>query len=234
MAKRIAIVGGGTAGLSAAYSLQKKKSAGTPIEFVLYEASQYFGGVIRTERIDECIIEAGPDSFLTEKPWAADLCRELGLGDQLIASNDAERKTYMLVNGRLVPLESNLDNGDVVEIFTSKAETAGPSRDWMSFVKSQRARNKIRQWFARERREDAIEEGKDAISRMMRKQGLPLQRLLGGEALVTLAKDLRFTDVSAPFLPSDTSRSTSSPHAPSNTSIIRNWMRGNHPARCRP
>jgi len=101
------------------------------------------------------------------------------------------------VNGRLVPLESTLDNGDVVEIFTSKAETAGPSRDWMSFVKSPRARNKIRQWFARERREDAIEEGKDAISRMMRKQGLPLQRLLGGDALVTLAKDLRFTDVSA-------------------------------------
>jgi GTP pyrophosphokinase len=101
------------------------------------------------------------------------------------------------VNGRLVPLESTLDNGDVVEIFTSKAETAGPSRDWMSFVKSQRARNKIRQWFARERREDAIEEGKDAISRMMRKQGLPLQRLFGGEALSTLAKDLRFADVSA-------------------------------------
>jgi len=101
------------------------------------------------------------------------------------------------VNGRLVPLESTLDNGDVVEIFTSKAETAGPSRDWMSFVKSPRARNKIRQWFARERREDAIEEGKDAISRMMRKQGLPLQRLMGGDALLTLAKDLRFTDVSA-------------------------------------
>jgi guanosine-3',5'-bis(diphosphate) 3'-pyrophosphohydrolase len=101
------------------------------------------------------------------------------------------------VNGRLVPLESTLDNGDVVEIFTSKAESAGPSRDWMGFVKSPRARNKIRQWFARERREDAIEEGKDAISRMMRKQGLPLQRLMGGDALVTLAKDLRYADVSA-------------------------------------
>jgi GTP pyrophosphokinase len=101
------------------------------------------------------------------------------------------------VNGRLVPLESTLDNGDVVEIFTSKAETAGPSRDWLSFVRSPRARNKIRQWFARERREDAIEEGKEAISRMMRKQGLPLQRLFGGDALPTLAKDLRFSDVSA-------------------------------------
>jgi GTP pyrophosphokinase len=101
------------------------------------------------------------------------------------------------VNGRLVPLESTLDNGDVVEVFTSKAETAGPSRDWMGYVKSPRARNKIRQWYARERREDAIEEGKESISRMMRKQGLPLQRLFGGDALVTLAKDLRYPDVSA-------------------------------------
>jgi GTP diphosphokinase / guanosine-3',5'-bis(diphosphate) 3'-diphosphatase len=100
------------------------------------------------------------------------------------------------VNGRLVPLESTLDNGDVVEIFTSKADNAAPSRDWMGFVKSPRARNKIRQWFARERREDAIEEGKEAIARTMRKQGLPLQRLVGGDALVTLAKDLRYADVS--------------------------------------
>jgi GTP pyrophosphokinase len=101
------------------------------------------------------------------------------------------------VNGRLVPLESVLDNGDVVEVFTSKSETAGPSRDWLSFVKSPRARNKIRQWFARERREDAIDEGKDAISRAMRKAGLPLQRLMGGDALLTLARDLQFTDVAA-------------------------------------
>jgi oxygen-dependent protoporphyrinogen oxidase len=108
MAKRIAVVGGGTAGLSAAYSLQKRKSAGTAIEFVVYEAGQHLGGVIRTERIDDCVIEAGPDSFLTEKPWAADLCRELCLGDQLIASNDAERKTYMLVKGRLLPIPDGL------------------------------------------------------------------------------------------------------------------------------
>ena len=91
MAKRIAVIGGGTAGLSAAYFLQKRKSAGTSIDYVLYEASQHLGGVIRTERVDDCVVEAGPDSFLTEKPWAADLCRELGLGDQLISSNDAER-----------------------------------------------------------------------------------------------------------------------------------------------
>jgi GTP pyrophosphokinase len=101
------------------------------------------------------------------------------------------------VNGRLVPLESTLDNGDVVEVFTSKAQTAGPSRDWLGFVASPRAPTKIKQWFAKERREDAIEEGKDAISRAMRKQGLPLHRLLAGEALPTLARELRYPDVSA-------------------------------------
>jgi GTP pyrophosphokinase len=101
------------------------------------------------------------------------------------------------VNGRLVPLESTLDNGDVVEVFTSKTTTAGPSRDWLGFVKSPRARNKIRQWFARERRDDAIERGKDAISREMRKRGLPLQRMLGGDSLPTLARELHYADVSA-------------------------------------
>ena len=104
------------------------------------------------------------------------------------------------VNGRLVPLESTLDNGDVVEIFTSKAEAAHPSRDWLQFVKSPRARNKIRQWFAKERREDAVETGKDAISRAMRKAGLPLQRLLGGEALLNLAKEMRLVDVTALYV----------------------------------
>ena len=78
------------------------------------------------------------------------------------------------VNGRLVPLESALDNGDVVEVFTSKAETAGPSRDWLSFVKSPRARNKIRQWFAKERREDAIDAGKTSLSKAMRRASLPI------------------------------------------------------------
>jgi GTP pyrophosphokinase len=104
------------------------------------------------------------------------------------------------VNGRLVPLESTLDNGDVVEIFTSKAESAHPSRDWLQFVKSPRARNKIRQWFAKERREDAVENGKDHIGRAMRKAGLPLQRLLGGDALLNLAKEMRLTDVTALYV----------------------------------
>ncbi|MDH2427393.1 bifunctional (p)ppGpp synthetase/guanosine-3',5'-bis(diphosphate) 3'-pyrophosphohydrolase [Sphaerisporangium sp. TRM90804] len=101
------------------------------------------------------------------------------------------------VNGRLVPLESRLSNGDAVEIFTSKSPDAGPSRDWLKFVKSGRARNKIRQWFSKERRETAIEAGKEAIGRAMRKQGLPLQRLMSGESLLALARDLRYPDVSA-------------------------------------
>ena len=99
------------------------------------------------------------------------------------------------VNGKLVALESTLDNGDTVEVFTSKAEAAGPSRDWLSFVKSPRARNKIKQWFARERREDAIEAGKTALSKAMRKAALPIQRLLGGDQLLTLAKDMHLADV---------------------------------------
>ncbi len=101
------------------------------------------------------------------------------------------------VNGSLVSLESTLDNGDTVEVFTSKAENAGPSRDWLNFVASPRARTKIRQWFAKERREDAIETGKTQLSRAMRKAGLPLQRLLGGDALMTMAQELHLTDVSA-------------------------------------
>ncbi|MPZ60168.1 MAG: RelA/SpoT family protein [Propionibacteriales bacterium] len=101
------------------------------------------------------------------------------------------------VNGRLVPLESPLDNGDVCEIFTSKAANAGPSRDWLNFVKSARARNKIKHWFSRERREEAIEKGKGAISRLLRKEGKPLQRLLTHETLTAVASDLRLADVSA-------------------------------------
>ncbi|GAA2394809.1 GTP pyrophosphokinase [Streptomyces glaucosporus] len=101
------------------------------------------------------------------------------------------------VNGRLVPLESTLDNGDLVEVFTSKSPGAGPSRDWLSFVKSPRARNKIRAWFSKERREEAIEQGKDAIVRAMRKQNLPIQRILTGDSLVTLAHEMRYPDISA-------------------------------------
>jgi GTP pyrophosphokinase len=101
------------------------------------------------------------------------------------------------VNGRLVALESTLDNGDTIEIFTSKGQEAGPNRDWLNFVKSARARNKIRQWFSKERREAAVEAGKDQIAKVMRKQGLPLQRLMSAETLRTIAGDLRYPDLTS-------------------------------------
>jgi guanosine-3',5'-bis(diphosphate) 3'-pyrophosphohydrolase len=101
------------------------------------------------------------------------------------------------VNGRLVALESALDNGDTVEIFTSKSPDSAPSRDWLQFVQSARARNKIRHWFSKERREAAAETGKSAIAKAMRKQGLPLQRLATAEALNAIAHELHYTDLSA-------------------------------------
>src|SRR5690242_10193316 len=103
------------------------------------------------------------------------------------------------VNGRLVPLESTLENGDVVEVFTSKAPNAGPSRDWLGFVKSPRARSKIRHWFTKERREEAIEQGKEQIARLMRKEGLPLKRLMSHESLTLAARHFHHADVSAMY-----------------------------------
>jgi GTP diphosphokinase / guanosine-3',5'-bis(diphosphate) 3'-diphosphatase len=101
------------------------------------------------------------------------------------------------VNGQLVALERRLENGEVVEIFTSKAGGAGPSRDWSSFVASPRARAKIRQWFAKERREEAIEAGKSAIAKELRRVGLPVQRLVSAESMVAVSRELRYPDVSA-------------------------------------
>lgn len=101
------------------------------------------------------------------------------------------------VNGNLVALESKLDNGDVVEIFTSKAEDAGPSRDWLSFVASPRAKSKIKAWFSKERRDEAIDTGRNQITKAMRRQGLPIQRLLTSSALTSIAKDLRLVDITA-------------------------------------
>ncbi|RDI21746.1 GTP pyrophosphokinase [Rhodococcus sp. AG1013] len=101
------------------------------------------------------------------------------------------------VNGRLVALERTLENGEVVEVFTSKAANAGPSRDWQSFVVSPRAKTKIRQWFAKERREEALEAGKDAIAKEVRRGGLPLQRLMNAESMTAIAHELRYADVSA-------------------------------------
>ena len=101
------------------------------------------------------------------------------------------------VNGRLVPLESTLNSGDVVEIFTSKNPDAGPSQGWLNFVKSPRARNKIKQWFTKERRDEAIEQGKEAIARAMRKQNLPLQKLMNQDSFSEVASQMRFEDISA-------------------------------------
>jgi GTP pyrophosphokinase len=96
-----------------------------------------------------------------------------------------------------VPLESRLEHGDVVEVFTSKSPNAGPSRDWLTFVQSPRARSKIRHWFTKERREEAIEHGKDQIARLMRKEGVSLKRVMTHESLTQVAHDLRLADVSA-------------------------------------
>ncbi len=106
--KRIAIIGGGISGLSAAFTLEQARRGGASLEYVVYESSPRLGGVLVTEHVDRCLVEAGPDSFISEKPWAADLCRKLGLGDQLIGSNDADRKTYILVNGRLIEMPDGL------------------------------------------------------------------------------------------------------------------------------
>jgi oxygen-dependent protoporphyrinogen oxidase len=106
--KRIAIIGGGISGLSAAFALEKHRREGASLEYVLFEATPRLGGVLVTEHVEGCLVEAGPDSFLTEKPWASDLSREVELGDQLIGSNDADRKTYILVKGKLVVIPDGL------------------------------------------------------------------------------------------------------------------------------
>jgi oxygen-dependent protoporphyrinogen oxidase len=106
--KQVAIIGGGISGLAAAWTLEKRRSAGVALEYKLFESSSRFGGVLATEHVDGCVVEAGPDSFLTEKPWASELCREIGLGDQLIESNDAARKIYVLVKDKLVSLPDGL------------------------------------------------------------------------------------------------------------------------------
>jgi oxygen-dependent protoporphyrinogen oxidase len=106
--KRIAIVGGGISGLAAAFALEERRRAGDSLEYAVYESGPRFGGVLATDQVDGCLVEAGPDSFLTEKPWAADLCRRLGIEDQLIGSNDGGRKTYILVKGKLTPMPDGL------------------------------------------------------------------------------------------------------------------------------
>jgi protoporphyrinogen/coproporphyrinogen III oxidase len=106
--RRIAVIGGGVSGLAAAYALEKRRIKGPDLDYIVFEAGPRFGGVIHTDHINDFVVEAGPDSFLTEKPWAAELCRELGLADHLIASNDSERRTYIFVKGHLVPLPDGM------------------------------------------------------------------------------------------------------------------------------
>ena len=101
------------------------------------------------------------------------------------------------VNGRLVPLDTRLASADTVEIFTSKSQTAGPSRDWLKIVASSRARNKIRQWFSRERREDAIEAGREELAKAIRREGMPLHKVVSSSALVQVVHSLNLTDVDA-------------------------------------
>ncbi|HEY7438432.1 MAG TPA: bifunctional (p)ppGpp synthetase/guanosine-3',5'-bis(diphosphate) 3'-pyrophosphohydrolase [Acidimicrobiia bacterium] len=101
------------------------------------------------------------------------------------------------VNGRLVPLDSELSSGDTVEIFTSKVEGAGPSRDWLQFARTPRARSKIRQWFSRERRVDAIDSGREELVKALRKEGLPVQRLAATKVLDDIASTLHYADLDA-------------------------------------
>jgi oxygen-dependent protoporphyrinogen oxidase len=105
---RIAIIGGGIAGLAAAYELEKARGSGADTEYTLFEAQERLGGSLSSEIVNGAVLEFGPDSFLSEKPAAAELCRELGLAEQLTPSNDAERKTYVVVRNRLVPLPDGL------------------------------------------------------------------------------------------------------------------------------
>jgi oxygen-dependent protoporphyrinogen oxidase len=105
---RVAIIGGGIAGLAAAYELEKARAAGSEIEYTLFESRNRLGGTLASETVNGVVLERGPDSFLSEKPAGAELCRELGLGDQLVPSNDANRKTWIVVKNRLVPLPDGL------------------------------------------------------------------------------------------------------------------------------
>jgi len=105
---RTAIIGGGIAGLAAAYELEKARAAGAEVAYTLFESRDRLGGSLASETVNGVVLERGPDSFLTEKPAAAELCRELGLGTELIPSNDAARKTYILVKNRMVALPDGL------------------------------------------------------------------------------------------------------------------------------
>ncbi|MEX0756159.1 MAG: bifunctional (p)ppGpp synthetase/guanosine-3',5'-bis(diphosphate) 3'-pyrophosphohydrolase [Actinomycetota bacterium] len=104
------------------------------------------------------------------------------------------------VNGKLVPLDYELRTGDTVEVLTSKSRMEGPSQDWLQFVATPRARNKIKQWFSRERREDALEQGRDTLQRVLRKQHAPLKRRATEEALNQIAGELHYPNLDALYV----------------------------------
>jgi protoporphyrinogen/coproporphyrinogen III oxidase len=130
--KRVAIVGGGVAGLAAAYELARQAYDGAALQVVLFEASTRLGGIIETVHEGEFVIECGPDAWVTEKPWARELAEELGLGDEVIASNDATRKTYVLADKKLqampdgmrMMVPSNLDALNGSDLFSDAAKQA--------------------------------------------------------------------------------------------------------------
>jgi protoporphyrinogen/coproporphyrinogen III oxidase len=132
MMKRIAIVGGGIAGVAAAYELARLVRDGAAVQAVLFEAATRLGGIVETVREGGFVMECGPDAWITEKPWARELAEELGLGDELMASNDATRKTYVLIDNRLqampdgmrMMVPGDLDALDRSEIFSADAKQA--------------------------------------------------------------------------------------------------------------
>lgn len=130
--KRIAVIGGGVAGLTAAYELACLARKGAELQVVLFEASTRLGGIVETVREGGFVIECGPDAWVTEKPWAHELAEELGLGDEVMASNDVGRKTYILIEDQLrampdgmrmmVPVD--LDALDGSRLFSDEAKLA--------------------------------------------------------------------------------------------------------------
>src|ERR1700716_3551583 len=132
MMKRVAIVGGGVAGLAAAYELARLARDGADAQGVLFEASTRLGGIVETVREGGFVIECGPDAWVTEKPWARELAEELGLGDEVMASNDAGRKTYVLIDkglrampdGMRMMVPADLDALDASDLFSAEAKQA--------------------------------------------------------------------------------------------------------------
>src|SRR6201996_9099899 len=130
--KRVAIVGGGVAGVTAAYELTQLARSGAAVQGVLFEASTRLGGIVETVREGGFVIECGPDAWVTEKPWARELAEELGLADEVMASNDAGRKTYVLIdkklqampNGMRMMVPADLDALDASELFSAEAKQA--------------------------------------------------------------------------------------------------------------